>query len=146
MQRNQFRALVVFTLLLTILSIVYDFFCADPIAEKLFAYQDILEPDWSDTKLYLLAGTISLAVLTALVGFVGLLVFWNFARHLFLSACVLFLVITPFIGPYITSGANQALYNVVNVLSGLILGLVYFSPVKHYFVSETSPIDSEPGC
>ena len=131
MTKNQFRSLVVFTFLLTILSIVYDFFYADAITEKLFVYQDILEPDWSDTKLYLLAGTISITVLAALAGFVGLLVFGNLARHLFLFACVLFLVITPFIGPYIASGVNQTLHDVVNLLSGLILALVYFSPVRN---------------
>ena len=145
MTKNQFRALVVFTFLLTILGIVYDFFYADAITKKLFAYQDILEPDWSDTKLYLIGGSISLAVLTALAGYVGLIVFWNFARHLFLFASVLFLVITPFIGPYIASGVNQTLHDVVNVFSGLILALVYFSPVRNYFVNETDPINSKPG-
>jgi len=144
MTKNQFRSLVVFTFLLTILSIVYDFFYADAITEKLFVYQDILEPDWSDTKLYLLAGTISITVLAALAGFVGLLVFGNLARHLFLFACVLFLVITPFIGPYIASGVNQTLHDVVNLLSGLILALVYFSPVRNYFVSEIKQIKNEP--
>ena len=134
MKKNQFRALVVLTLLLTVLSTVYDFFCADAIAEKLFAYHDILEPDWSAAKFYLVTGTICIAALTGLVGAWGLLVFWSFGRHLFLFSSILFLAITPVIGPYIASGANQTLYSVVNVLSGLILGLVYFSPVKNYFV------------
>lgn len=144
MEKNQFRALVVFTFLLTILSIVYDFFYADAITKKLFAYQEILEPDWSDTKFYLVVGIITFAVLAALGGVAGLLVFWNVARHLFLFAAVLFLVTTPFIGSYIASGINQTLYSAVNLLTGLILGLVYFSPLKEYFLGESKRIKSNP--
>jgi len=145
MKKNQFRALVVFTLLLTVLSIVYDFFYADAIAKKLFRYQEILEPDWSATKFYLVVGTITIASLAVLAGVVGLLLFWNFARHLFLFASVLLLVITPFMGPYIASGVNQTLYSVVNLLSGLILGLVYFSPVKSYFAGKTKGMQNNSG-
>jgi len=43
-----------------------------------------------------------------------------------------------FTGVNVSSATGQALIDTTNVLSGVILALIYFSPVKLYFTEKTT--------
>jgi hypothetical protein len=85
---------------------------------------------------------------------IGLFVFWRRARTLYLVSLFLLLGLTPFFGPYVDAGWGHALDAAALILSGLILALIYFSPLSSNFevagcqpnqaVERTNSADSDP--
>jgi hypothetical protein len=65
--------------------------------------------------------------------FVGLLMFWRPARMLTLISCLLDVVLASFINPTIEPGAVIGFDYLSMLITGMIIGLVYFSPVKGFF-------------
>ena len=80
----------------------------------------------------LLACFIVIAV-AALVSWIGLFVFWRPARPLFLITTMLLLLPTLLGGPHVSDGLSATLWEVVSIITGVILGLVYFSPLKDLY-------------
>ncbi len=106
-------------------------------------YSETLEPEWSDNMMILMGGYFLLGLVITFYTFLGLLLFWNYARHIYLLGFILSLPMYWVAEIIVSSGVAQALCDTVFVLSGFILALIYFSSVKTFFVekatSEISP-------
>jgi hypothetical protein len=90
------------------------------------------EADFTTRDLVDLAVSIPLLLL-ALVSMVGLFLFWRPARPLYLVTTAAGLFLTPFFGPYVDAGWETAFGEAATIISGMVLALVYFSPLKELF-------------
>jgi hypothetical protein len=72
-------------------------------------------------------------IILSLVSSIGLFFFWRPSRILYLISSVLGLLLAPFLGPYVDAGWGRALEDAALVVSGVILALVYFSPLKSFY-------------
>jgi hypothetical protein len=64
---------------------------------------------------------------------IGLFFFWRPSRILYLISTVLGLLLTPFFGPVVDAGWGTAFDYAAMIVSGVILALVYFSPLKSLY-------------
>jgi hypothetical protein len=64
---------------------------------------------------------------------VGLYRLKPFGRRLFLLTLVVGLTLTPALGPYVDSGWGQLFYQATFVLDGLLVALMYWSPLAEQF-------------
>ena len=80
----------------------------------------------------MIATTIPLLILF-LVSSIGLFFFWRPARIVYLIATVAGLLLTPFFGPYVDAGWGTAFDEAAILVSGVILALIYFSPLKDLY-------------
>jgi hypothetical protein len=90
-------------------------------------------------------GGILLAIFIAfgvavVVSWIGLLVFWRPARPLFAVTTLLLLFPTLLGGPHVDDGLSAMLGEMVSIITGAILALVYFSPLKDLY--EKRPADA----
>lgn len=138
MTKTHFRILVVCEFLLVIMSGIIDSVFPNETIALLTEYVEALEADWSDTKTIFFGGYGLLALIWVLYTFIGLLWFWDSARLLYLLGFIVFMPIYFFAGINVSSAIGQALADTGNVLSGVILALIYFSPVKSYFVEKST--------
>jgi hypothetical protein len=69
---------------------------------------------------------LAVVFMTALAS-VGLLFLQRWAAYLFLACVVSGVVASVFTGPSVEQGPEGAMYDVANVLSGLVLGLAFFT-------------------
>ena len=137
MTKNQFRALNILSIGLSILGGGYDhFFGADAVTEQLLDIYTKIEPELTGVLMLLVAGLGFIGLAAMLVSSVGLMFFWNFSRHIYAASFALNLPLLPFMGTHIASGINQMLYDLGVVVASVILALIYYSPVREYFVSK----------
>lgn len=79
--------------------------------------------------------------LSAFAAWIGLVVYWRYARGLYVLACALWLLYVLFDGPSVLP-APALMFRMLNgVVSGLILGLVYFTDLARRF--EPAPARAE---
>lgn len=133
MTRSQFRILTIFIYALATFAAFYDDIFADDLIIQLREYAETLEPEWSDTKLFVLIGLAGIGILYVLYTLIGLLLFWSMARHVYVAGYILFLPLYPLMGYSVYSGMAQSINDVTMVLSGVLICLAYTSPVKGYF-------------
>ncbi len=76
---------------------------------------------------------------THLIASFGVLVLWRPARTLFLVSTVATLPVTLLNGPYVASALATALDELTVLLGGLILGLLYTSPLRRQFDRPGAP-------
>jgi hypothetical protein len=69
----------------------------------------------------------------AVVSWIGLFLFWRPARLLFVITTLLLLLPTLLGGPHINAGVSAMLGEIVSIITGVILALVYFSPLKDLY-------------
>ena len=138
MTKTHFRILVVCELLLVLISGIIDWVFPDETVALLTKYSDALESDWSNTQAILISGYLLVCVVYFLFSSLGLLLFWNSARLIYLLGFIIFMPVYFFAGVNVSSATGQALIDTTNVLSGVILALIYFSPVKLYFTEKTT--------
>lgn len=136
MSKNQFRAVIILSLLAAVIAGVYDYIWPDPIAEKIFDYIIKTEPELEGTKYIVVIVLGFIVVIMAIVSFVGLLRFKSWSRHVYSAGFVCALFLYPFMGVTVYSGISQIFYDLSMVLSGVVLALVYYSPVAEYYKSE----------
>ena len=144
MTKTQFRILVVLSLFFGVLAVVSDLVISNPILYQVTVYAESLEAEWSaDTKTYIGISIGVLLIIYLIYTFIGLLFFWNNARLFYLAG---FIVSIPFyfyfyfyfLGIVVVSPIGGLLYDSSNILSGMILALIYFSPVKQYFTERSN--------
>jgi len=78
---------------------------------------------------------------------IGLLMFWKPARVLTLVSCGMDVVAASLINPIIEPGGVIALDYLSMILTGVIIGLIYFSPVNEFFQKRPPrplSLDDEP--
>ena len=72
-------------------------------------------------------------IVALFVAWVGLWFLKRWARTLYTVLVVVFLVVTLFLGPVVTSAFAAMLYSVSALAGGVILGLVWFSELRTSF-------------
>ena len=95
--------------------------------EQARAEADMTPRDW-----ILLGVAIPLSI-AVLVASIGLMCFWRPARPLYFASIVVAAVLMPLGGPYITSGWSEAFESVSLTVSGVVLALIYFSPLRDLY-------------
>jgi hypothetical protein len=94
----------------------------------------------ADPEIVLLATVYLVTLLLLIISLIGLWNFWPPARWLYGTTILLSVLLTGLSGPFVVSALTNTLGYIENVLSGLILAVVYFSPIKEYF----EPRSAEP--
>ena len=74
-----------------------------------------------------------LFVIINIIASVGLFIFWHHARIIYLLICILGFFLSGLYGPYVESGWESAFSFASEILTGVIIALIYFSPIKDYF-------------
>ena len=133
MSKNQFRTLIVVSLVIGLLSSVYDYIWPDPITDQVFDYIVEIEPGIEGASL-VAAGVLAIvAIIMALVALIGLLLFKSWARHVYAAGFLAAFALYPFMGITVYSGFSLVLYDMSMVLSGVLLALMYYSPVARLY-------------
>jgi hypothetical protein len=78
-------------------------------------------------------GLLVLMLVLLLAALSGLLLFKSWGRVAFVLCGVVGFPIIMMNGPYITSGLSSVLYDLSNITSGVVLAMMYFSPVSEEF-------------
>ena len=133
MNKNNFCLLVIGSLVLAIAAGVCDIFWSDPITEKISNYAYEIDPGMQDENLVYFGAFAVFSLLLAAASIIGLLMFKNWGRHLYLAGFFLYIPLYPFMGVTVSSGLSQVFYDLSMIASGSILALIYFSPVAQYF-------------
>lgn len=127
------RTLIVAEIALLIIGLVVSLLTESSLPEPLRAFLDAeAKAEMTAKEMMMFAATIPLLILL-LVSSVGLFFFWRPARSLYLIATVAGLLLAPFFGPYVDAGWATAFDEAAILVSGVILALIYFSPLKDLY-------------
>jgi hypothetical protein len=128
--------LIVAHFVLVILGAIIDFYSESLLPEPLRQYEKIQIEEVIAFGEWGLLAVLTVLGLAVLVSFIGLFVFWPPARPLYLVSSVANILVTPYLGPYIEAGWSRMFFDTVVLLDGVILALVYFSPLKELYEPE----------
>lgn len=131
------RVLIVVNLILFVVSPVAFVVNEDWLPEPLRAFEQARETEIT-TADWIQGSVDGAAIIAALVACIGLLVFWRPARPLYFCAIILGTLVTSLGGPDATSGWVEAIEGVSDILAGVVLALIYFSPLKDLY-DKTNP-------
>lgn len=132
MSKNQFRILVIASFVIAILSGAVEYVWPDPVAEII--YKVIIEQE--EEKSELNAVILGVGVASIIGSFVGLLMLKSWGRFMYALVFLLMLPMYLLIGAGVYSGLSQLASDFSMVLSGVLLALVFYSPVANYFENE----------
>jgi di/tricarboxylate transporter len=129
-----FRALLLIYAALIFGELASDPATRDTLPEPLQKFQ---EQDWkrglSDERAELLFVVSYTGLLFMAVSMVGLFVLWRRARVLFTLYLLSIAVSVVLSGPIVQSELTSVLSFMDTIIAGLILGMIYFSPLREYF-------------
>lgn len=127
------RTLIIAEIGIGIVSIVVSLITESMLPEPLRAFLEAeSEAEITARELVMVTAAIPLIILL-LMSSIGLFFFWRPARTLYLITVVLGLAMTPFFGPYVDAGWGTTFEEVAVIISGVILALVYFSPLRDFY-------------
>jgi hypothetical protein len=128
-----FRWLLVLSILMPLVGVFVSIATQDQLPDPLREYA-VAEAAAMPSTGVMVGGLIILAVwIGALVGAYRLR---QYGRRLFVLALVAGLAMTPISGPYVDSGWGQLFYQASFVLDGLLVALMYWSPLAERFSGE----------
>lgn len=133
--KTGFRLLILFEVFLRIAIQVLDYLTDSTMPEGLrnFRYDNWYE-DAPAIVLAISIGFLGLAMLVQVVAYVGLFLFWHPARALYLAFVIVeILTFTFFSTFYVEHAVSSSLSDAAKVVSGLILALIFWSPMKLLF-------------
>jgi hypothetical protein len=133
LSKSTFRLLLVAEVLFHISAVVVTALTAWLLPIELRAFMRTAPTSDFSTADWVVFGQGVIFIVVFLASRIGLFVFWRRARKLYLVSVIILLGLTPFFGPYIDAGWGQALDSAALVSSGLILALIYFSPLSQNF-------------
>ena len=133
MTKGQFRWLITASIVASILGIMTDFIMEASLPESLRDYLNAQSEADLTTRDAIVAVVSLLFLVAWVVAIIGLYCFWQFARPLMVICCIGGIIITAVIGPTVQSGLTTAFYDVSTILSGMILALIYTTPVRTWF-------------
>ena len=139
MLRRNFQILVAASQILTIGTVVVQYLTESSLPPELLGYlsdyETILIPD--RLSIIELSTNIPFLVQTLLgiLAAIGLILFRTWGRPVYLVYIAAELIITVLAGPYISTGWTAFAGYVSSITEGLILALMYFSPVRKMFGS-----------
>lgn len=135
MSPTQFRYTLAAYIFLGIFGGTFDLLFPSAIPEALAHAQEINDANLTNSSLIFLA-IFGLALVASLIAStVGLFLFRAWAPRLAVITTVLSLFIVPILGVNVASGWSWLLTELATTLWGVILSLVYFSPLKENFVA-----------
>jgi hypothetical protein len=124
------RTLIVVEIGLVILDIVVSLLTVSLLPESLRAFSEAE----SQGERGLVVLRVAFPVIILWLGsIIGLFFFWRPSRILYLISIVLWLLLQPFCGPYVDAGWGTAFEDAAMIVSGVILALIYFSPLKSLY-------------
>ena len=133
MTKGQFRWVVTASIVASILGITADLIMEASLPVPLRDYLNA-QSEADLTIRETIVAVVSLLFLVAwVVAIIGLYCFWQFARPLMVIVLIGSIIISVVIGPTIQSGLTTAFYDVGTLLSGMILALIYTTPVRTWF-------------
>lgn len=135
MTRKNFRILLVLSWLLVITGVVVSFATRNSLPSELQSYLERVENAPLTNGEIVLAIVDVTFVVFVIVLTVGLFRFRGWAKALLPVSYLLGLVLIPVNGPYVESGWVSILFYSGSLVDGMILALVYFSPLKESFES-----------
>ncbi len=133
MSRKNFRILLVLSWLLVIAGVVVSFLTESSLPPELRAYLERVGDAPPASGEIVLAVVDVAFIILAIVLTVGLFRFRRWARSLLPVSYALGFALLPAHGPYVESGWESALFYVGSSVDGVILALVYFSPLSEVF-------------
>ncbi|BCW94144.1 MAG: hypothetical protein KatS3mg007_2038 [Thermoanaerobaculum sp.] len=124
------RTLIVGMIVLGSVSVVVSLVTESLLPDPLRAYAEAeWEANLTGRDVVMLAVAI-LVIIAWFVSCIGLFLFWRPARILYLITITAGLLLTPLYGPYVDAGWGTMFEDAAVILSGVILALVYLSPLK----------------
>ena len=103
-----------------------------------FAQEQYENPEKSvGVNIALLSVFVLFGMVVMLVSLVGLWFLWRPARMLFTIYLLCLAVVIVLAGPLVESALTSVLAFMNTIISGLILGMIYFSPLRDYFDAPT---------
>jgi hypothetical protein len=133
-----FRRLLILSILMPLIGVFVSIATQDRLPEPL---QDYAVSEQAATPSGVMVG--GLIILAAWVAaLVGVYRLRAFGRRLFVLALVASLAMTPMSGPSVDSGWSQLFYQASFVLDGLLLGLMYWSPLAEHFSGERQVVQT----
>jgi hypothetical protein len=134
--KTTFRLILLLTLCFTALGVWLHFItkASLPPAVQTFLRQQHPYPITLHDKLFTVFGSIYLLLL--LVCFVGLFLFHQFSRKLFVALILAGIVFDPFLSLQVKSGWEVFTADCLGLLAALIFFTIYFSSLKDSFVSK----------
>lgn len=138
---NYFRALLCVFLLLIIAEIASDVLTVgwlpEPLRKHVEEQTDPNRPPSAALAMLVIFSLLSLSLLLA--SSIGLFFFWRPARMLF-TLCLLTIACSVAASGTVVESALTTVFSYMNtVISGVILGMIYFSPIREHF--EPPPAD-----
>jgi len=129
--KGQFRALLIVWVAAAAVGGVISFTCDSSLPQELQRYAGDQPVATVSRQTAFVLGLVGLVL--GIVATVGLFVFWKPARPLTLTLWAAGFVITGPLGPTVELGWTAAFYELSAGLSGVVLALAYFSPVRDMF-------------
>ncbi len=86
----------------------------------------------------------TLMVVSLLISTVGLLLFWRFARPLYFVTTLASVLLLPLSGPEVQSGWAAMFDDLGLLLSGVVLALTYWSPLRDPFENVMRTSTAQP--
>jgi hypothetical protein len=127
------RILIAAEWLLVIIAVPLAFFLEStlPVQLRQFLAAEYEKPFSFAEAIQLVAMFITLALWLA--GSVGTFMLWRYGRPLYLAAVVTGVAFTPFVGPSVMAPLASAFAEASQAIAGVVLGLLYFSPLRDRF-------------
>ena len=126
------RVAILAEVLLGVFSALLDIALQSKLPEPLRNYLAAESESWSATDNIVLVIGVPMVVAT-IVGWIGLWRLWRPARSIYLYSWLAGLLLTAFSGPAVSSAFGYTLSDASVLSAGLILGLIYFSDLRHAF-------------
>ena len=133
MSPKHFRYFLIAYLALGIAGGIFDFVFPSAVPEVLSNAQEANDAELSNTSLVVGALLVVVALPIGIASFVGLYLFRPWAPRLAVAVSIGVLFVLPLLGASVASGWSAALGSLSATLWGVILALVYFSPLKERF-------------
>ena len=133
MSKFRFRALIVFSVIFALTGAGYDLIYPDPFIESVNDFIFENEPTSSESFDNVVLVLLSIALILTAVAYVGLFLFKRWGVYLYAFTLLISCIFYFFDGAYVFSSFGQFNYDASMFLSGVILTLVIFSPVKQHF-------------
>jgi hypothetical protein len=137
MTKKQFRYLLLIFLALEGFNILFGKLFPMAIPEALLRAKELSEINQPQVPMIYLVMWILLFFGTWISALIGLFMFKNWAPIMAFTATLINLIGAPVLGIDISSGWEVLWSDLSFTLWGMILGLIYFSPVKEHFNSST---------
>ena len=137
MTTSQFRSLLIASLVLGLAAGLVDTIFPSAVPEALFQAHAAYDASLSaPTPMLIFSMLVALiGVVGYIAAFIGLFTFRPWAPRVAIFTTVLLILVSPGIGASVSSGWASALTELSSTLWGVVLAVVYFSPLKEKFIA-----------